>query len=49
MNDRIVHKIEELLITEYHCSISDLKKQGTVYTVNVSAHQPYNKIMTYEN
>lgn len=42
-------KIEELLTQEYFCSLAELQKKGTVYTVNTKTEKPFIKILAYKN
>lgn len=44
---QIQDKIEELLSKEFYCSPMDLKKEATVYSINIHAERPYIKIMAY--
>lgn len=43
----IKNKIEELVSEEFYCSLEDLNKKATIYTINLNTKQPYIKIMAY--
>ncbi len=45
----ITNKIEELLSKEFYCSLEELNKKETVYSVNFGAERPYIKILVYRN